>query len=120
MSGARVLAPDDAEPKARKPRALEKGSVLSMVAPASPGDDARLHAGMVELERLGFSLKKMAKQRTEGYFAASTVERFTDLVRNFKSDSQDGVIGVRGGYGSSYVLGDALYESLTEPNVFVG
>ena len=118
MSGTRVIA--TGEPEIRKPRALGRGSALAMVAPASPGDDMRMHAGVVELERLGFSLRKMSAQRSEGYFAAPDVERFTELVGSFKGDLVEGVVGVRGGYGSGYLLGEALSQSLRDTKVFIG
>ena len=113
MSGG---APRDA----RKPHALSHGSVLAMVAPASPGDDQRLNSGIAELERLGFSLKKIARYSSDGYFAAPTFDRFTDLARNLKAESVEGLVGVRGGYGSNYLLGDALSQSVRDPKVLVG
>ena len=120
MTGARVLVSGEAGPDVRKPRALQQGAVLAIVAPASPGDDARLHGGMAELERLGFSLKQMTEQHSEGYFAAPMLERFADLVRNLKGDSEDGVVGARGGYGSGYLLSEGLCEGLSDPKAFVG
>ena len=62
----------------------------------------------------------MAKHNPEGYFTAPAVERFAEIVRNLGADAQDGVIGVRGGYGSGYLLGDALAQSLRDAKVFVG
>jgi muramoyltetrapeptide carboxypeptidase len=120
MSGARVLMSGEGPRDVRKPRALARASVLAMVATASPGNDERVSAGIAELERLGFSLKKIAKYHSEGYFAAPTSERYADLVRNLKADEVEGVVGVRGGYGSNYLLGEALSESLADPKVLVG
>jgi muramoyltetrapeptide carboxypeptidase len=120
MSGVRALMSGEGPRDARKPRPLSDASVLAMIAPASPGDDARLIAGIAELERLGFSLKKLTKYQSEGYFAASTLDRFTDLVRNLKAESVEGLVGVRGGYGSNYLVGDALSKSLADPKILVG
>ena len=120
MSSVRVLAAEEIEPNVKKPRLLGQGSVLAVVAPASPGDDARMHAGTAELERLGFSLKHIAKQRPEGYFAAPVLDRFADLVRNLKDAAVEGLVGLRGGYGSNYLLSDALAEGLSDPKVYVG
>jgi muramoyltetrapeptide carboxypeptidase len=120
MNGVRALMSGETPRDARKPQALMQGSVLAMVAPASPGSDERLSAGIAELERLGFSLKKIGKYHSEGYFAASAFDRFTDLVRNLKAEAVEGVIGVRGGYGSNYLLGDALSESVRDCKVLIG
>jgi muramoyltetrapeptide carboxypeptidase len=91
-----------------------------VVAPASPADDAKIRAGIAELERLGFSLKHMPQQRSEGYFAASATDRFADLARNLKGNVVEGLVGLRGGYGSNYLLGEALAEGVSDPKVFVG
>ena len=120
MSGVRALVSGDAPHEVQKPRALSNASVLAMVAPASPGNEQRVNAGIAELERLGFSLKRIAKYPSEGYFAASTFDRFADLVRNLKAGSVEGLVGVRGGYGSNYLLGDALSDSVADPKVLVG
>src|ERR1700731_1116815 len=89
-------------PAPQKPQALPPGAVIAVFAPASPGSDDKVHLGCSELERLGFSLKKRAKQASEGYFAAAIAERFVEFLRNLKDGRVDGLVALRGGYGSTY------------------
>jgi len=91
-----------------KPKALERGARIAVFAPASPGSEAKVAAGSAELARLGFVVEPPAMQRPEGYFAASTEARGAELVRLLGDTKVDGVIGVRGGYGSNYLLGPTL------------
>jgi muramoyltetrapeptide carboxypeptidase len=106
-------------PDAKKPFSLGQGSVMAIVASASPASEAKVSAGIAELVRLGFSLKKVADHEPFGYFAAPVQERFVELVRNLKDDQIDGLVALRGGYGSNYLLGDALEESLSGPKALI-
>src|SRR6266853_4519571 len=91
-----------------KPKALECGARVAAFAPASPGGDAKVAAGIAELKRLGLVVESPGMQRPEGYFAASTEARGAELVRLLGDTKVDGVIGVRGGYGSNYLLDPTL------------
>jgi len=59
-------------------------------------------------------------QQPEGYFAASTEARGAELVRLLGDAKVNGVIGVRGGYGSNYLLGGNLAAAARQPKVVVG
>src|SRR5258706_1957397 len=85
----------------RKPKALGRGAQIAVFAPASPGSEAKVTAGIAELRRLGFVVELPAMQRPEGYFAASTEARGAELVRLLGDTKVDGVICVRGGFGSN-------------------
>src|SRR6267378_2759867 len=73
----------------RKPKALERGAQIAAFAPASPGSEAKVTAGIAELRRLG-------------------------------DTKVDGVIGVRGGYGSNYLLGPTLAAAARAAKVVLG
>jgi muramoyltetrapeptide carboxypeptidase len=103
-----------------KPKALERGARVAVFAPASPGGDAKVAAGIAELERLGLVVEPPAMQQPEGYFAASTEARGAELVRLLGDAKVNGVIGMRGGYGSNYLLGRKLAAAVGEPKVVVG
>src|SRR5258708_34814113 len=81
----------------RKPKALERGARIAVFAPASPGSEAKVTAGIAELRRLGFVVELPAMKQPEGYFAASTEARGAELVRLLCGTKGDGGIGVRGG-----------------------
>src|SRR4030081_2259413 len=92
----------------RKPKALERGAQIAVFAPASPGSEAKVTVGIAELRRLGFVVELPPMQQPEGYFAASTEARGAELVKLLGDTKVDGVIGVRGGYGSNYFLNQTL------------
>jgi len=59
-------------------------------------------------------------QQPVGYFAASTEARGAELVRLLGDTKVDGVIGVRGGYGSNYLLDPTLAAAARTVKAVVG
>jgi muramoyltetrapeptide carboxypeptidase len=104
----------------RKPKALPSGSRLAVVAPASPGHDDAADRGSAEMARLGFFVERGAPRISEGYFAAPTPARRNELVRALADPRIDGVISLRGGYGSNYLLDDHLATEIAQPKCVVG
>jgi muramoyltetrapeptide carboxypeptidase len=104
----------------RKPKALERGARVAVFAPASPGSDAKVAAGVAELKRLGFAAELPAAQRPEGYFAASAEARRVEFVRLLGDAKVDGLVGLRGGYGSNYLLDAKLASAAGEPKAVIG
>jgi muramoyltetrapeptide carboxypeptidase len=103
-----------------KPKALARGSQLSVFAPASPADQLKLGAGMAELKRLGFEAKSYQVLVSEEYFAGTTVERREGFRRAIAADGVEGLVAVRGGYGSNYLLEEDLATTLRHPKVVIG
>lgn len=98
-----------------KPKALQKGSRLAFFAPASPpADFADLRMGLVELQRLGFDVVAAHEVLSEGYFAASTDERLEGFLNAVRDPEIAGLVAVRGGYGSTYLL-DLLSNAEISP-----
>jgi len=108
------------EMASKKPRALIFESVIGVIAPASPGKADREAAGLEELKRLGFQVAQRKAGTSEGYFAGSQVERGLELTRALANDAVDGVVAVRGGYGSNYLLDALLAVNLEAPKAIVG
>jgi len=104
----------------RKPKALVSGSQLAVFAPASPADNAKLSAGMAELKRLGFEAKSYPAMVSREYFAGPAEERRDGFLQAITARDVDGLIGLRGGYGSNYLLDDDLAKELGEPKVVIG
>ena len=104
----------------RKPKALERGARVAVFAPASPGGEAKVAAGVAELRRLGFATEVPVAQQRDGYFAASVEGRRAEFVRLLADSKIDGLIGVRGGYGSNYLLDASLASSAGEPKAVIG
>jgi muramoyltetrapeptide carboxypeptidase len=107
----------------QKPPAFRPGSVLGVVAPASPlynrGDVARARAA---LKKLGFELKlgeHILDRR--GYLAGQDAARAQDFMRVWCDPEVDGVLCMRGGYGSARIVDHLDYEQIaSRPKVFVG
>jgi muramoyltetrapeptide carboxypeptidase len=88
-----------------KPRPLESGARLAVVAPASAFVREEFDQGVEEIRRLGFEPvydeSVFEKQR---YLAGSPETRARAINTAWRDASIAGLIGVRGGYGSAQVL----------------
>ena len=105
----------------RKPKALRKGSKLAWFAPASPPSDMHdLNLGIQELQRLGFHVVEAHAVQPAGYFAASPEVRLQGFLDAMNRSDVSGLIGLRGGYGSTYLLSAELQSKLSEPKCLVG
>lgn len=90
-----------------KPRALTPGARLAVVAPASPFAREEFDQGVAELARLGFEPvydDTVFARTRHGYLAGSPEERAAALRRAWADDTIEGIMAVRGGYGSAQVL----------------
>jgi len=104
----------------RKPKALAAGSRLGVFAPASPANSVDLIAGLAELKRHGFQVVANQDSKAEGYFAGPALERLSGFLGSLNSDQADGLIALRGGYGSNYLLDFELEKNLANPKCVVG
>ena len=103
-----------------KPKALSGGSRLGVFAPASPAAPVDMISGLTELKRLGFQIAANQDTKAEGYFAGSALERVNGFQAAMLSDQVDGLIALRGGYGSNYLLDYPLEKTLPNPKCVVG
>jgi muramoyltetrapeptide carboxypeptidase len=90
-----------------KPRALKPGSRIAVVAPASSFKREEFDAGVAEISRLGFVPVYDDSVFAKGippYVAGSAELRGRSLKAALSDPSIDGIIAVRGGYGSAQVL----------------
>jgi muramoyltetrapeptide carboxypeptidase len=104
----------------RKPKALASGSRLGVFAPASPAESIETIAGLAELNRHGFQVVANQDSRSEGYFAGSALDRTNGFLGTVNSDQVDGLVALRGGYGSNYLLDFELEKSLSNPKAIIG
>ena len=103
-----------------KPKALAVGSRLAVFAPASQADSVAMIAGLAELKRHGFQVVSNQDTKAEGYFAGPTLERTNSFLGALNSDNVDGLIALRGGYGSNYLLDFELEKNLSNLKCVVG
>jgi muramoyltetrapeptide carboxypeptidase len=103
-----------------KPKALGSGSRLAVFAPASPASETRIAAGVAELKRLGFSVEDNASRSSDGYFAASALDRRAELLGKLADEQVDALVALRGGYGSNYILDEGLSDQLFQAKGIIG
>lgn len=105
-----------------KPRCLSPGDTIGVIAPASPGDTETSLAGIQWLESQGFHVHPGESVcQTFGYLAGSDVLRAADINAMFASPVIDGIICLRGGYGTMRLLDLIDYAMIAAyPKVFVG
>ncbi len=90
---------------ARRPRALQRGDLIGVVAPAGPVDEERLARGVRELERLGFGVRVAEGVLHRRGFTAGTVEnRLRQLHEMFTDPGVAGVACARGGAGAVQLM----------------
>src|SRR5262245_53902608 len=104
----------------QKPKALGHGSRIAPIAPASPAKEERIAAGRRELERLGFTVAPQRAMNPQGYFAGSPHERRTEFLDALNGSSVDALVGTRGGFGSAYLLDEALPDELGSVKPVIG
>src|SRR5260370_39764664 len=79
-------------------------------------------AGLKELKRLkyGVFLTDDPISSPDGYFAASAEERRAEFLEFSNSRSVKGLIGLRGGYGSNYILDGLSDRHFQTPKCLIG
>jgi muramoyltetrapeptide carboxypeptidase len=104
----------------RKPRALANGGQFMPFAPASPAEPLRIAAGIAELVRVGFRVANRAVFANDGYFAGVIGNRRNDFAAALERPDINALVGVRGGYGSNYLLDDLKINAPENPKVILG
>jgi muramoyltetrapeptide carboxypeptidase len=116
----RELASQSERANVRKPKALHHESVVMPFAPASPAETSRIAAGIAELTRLGWQVAERASIENEGYFAGATTSRRDELVAALQRHDIAALVGVRGGYGSNYLLDELHISTPSGPKIILG
>lgn len=105
----------------RKPKPLRRGSRLAYFAPASPpSDPADMRMGIFELRRLGFDVVPAHEFLPSGYFAAPAEERLAGFLGAVRNPEFDGLVALRGGYGSTYLLDWLRPDDFASPKCIIG
>jgi muramoyltetrapeptide carboxypeptidase len=89
-----------------RPPAVQPGSSIGIVAPASFAKPERLDQGLSQLRLQGFSplVGHNALERGPLFFAGSPAQRLEDLHQAFADPNSSAIMCLRGGYGSNYLL----------------
>ena len=106
-----------------KPAHLNFGDTIGIIAPASaPPDPKAIDQAVAVLKRLGFKTRLAPNVRKRwGFVAGSDRERASDLMKMFTDKQVNGIICVRGGYGTARLLSLLDYDLIhANPKVFIG
>lgn len=105
-----------------KPPRLSQGKTFGIIAPASPGQGEDCAAGLQWLTAQGFTVRTGSTVCQQyGYLAARDEDRAADLHEMFANPDVDGIVCLRGGYGTMRLLELIDYELIRQnPKVFVG
>jgi muramoyltetrapeptide carboxypeptidase len=106
----------------RKPRALRPGDIVGVAAPAGPVDEARLRAGVSEIERLGFAVRVGDGVLDRRGFTAGTVDTRVRQLHDLLADEAVAAIAcARGGAGVIQLLPHLDRDLLEQnPKLLVG
>ncbi len=104
------------------PPPLRPGDGISVIAPASPFDRNKFHAGLSVIERLGFRpVFNDDLFQSTGYLAGSDQHRAAAFNAAFSHDQTTAVWCVRGGYGALRILPFIDYQGIqSRPKVLIG
>jgi muramoyltetrapeptide carboxypeptidase len=106
-----------------KPRRLNYGDTIGIIAPASaPPDPKSIDRSVAVLERLGFKPRLAPNVRKRwGFLAGSDRDRASDLMTLFADRRVRAIICVRGGYGTARLLPRLDYRTIrANPKIIVG
>lgn len=103
-----------------KPRAITGKTVVMPFAPASPAEPAKIAAGIAELKLLGYHVSEPSSFANDGYFAGVTANRRDDFLRALERYDVGALVGVRGGYGSNYLLDSLQIPAPAGPKIILG
>jgi muramoyltetrapeptide carboxypeptidase len=105
------------------PKHLEPGAAIGLIAPASaPPEPKAVDHSVAALEKMGFKVKLGRNTRARwGFLAGHDRDRASDVMRMFTDSKIDGIVCVRGGYGTPRILPLLDYAAIRKnPKVFVG
>jgi muramoyltetrapeptide carboxypeptidase len=92
--------------------AITPGAGIGVVAPASFARPERVELGLAALRGLGYVPRVAQNGLTRGplFFAGTPEQRLSDLHDAFADPESQILMGLRGGYGSNYILDDIDLE----------
>lgn len=105
-----------------KPKKLKLGDTIGIVAPGSPTTEEKVEKAYKKLKEMGFKVKLGKSCYSKyGYLAGRDELRAEDLNSMFRDTEVDGIICLRGGYGTIRILELLDYNLIrANPKVFVG
>ena len=110
------------KPEIIRPAALRPGDKVALIAPASNFNKESFLAGCARLQQMGFeAVYSPDIFDRDSYFAGSTERRLRELEEFLERNDIAALIGVRGGYGSNYLLDRLDFgKFIRHPKILLG
>lgn len=108
-----------------RPQALNPGSIIGVISPASPITKDNIDSfedGLIKLKRLGYKII-LGKHTyyNYGYLAGTDKQRAYDLMEMFNNKDVSAIICSRGGYGTERLISNIdLDVVIKNPKIFIG
>jgi muramoyltetrapeptide carboxypeptidase len=106
-----------------KGKALRAGDTIGVAATSSPATEEVLTKAVHGLEAMGYKVKVggACRETYGGYLAGTPQQRAFELNAMFADDEVDGIMCMRGGYGSPQILSMLDYDCIAQnPKLFIG
>jgi len=105
-----------------RPKALEVGDTVAIVAPSYPMDESQLRLSSERLEQLGFRAKVFGNPNARrGYLAGDDGQRAEALRAAFADPEVVAVFCGAGGFGATRILPLLDYDTIREnPKILIG
>lgn len=105
-----------------KPKRLQIGDQIGIIAPSSPSILERVSLAKKQIENFGFYVKMgQSCYEQHGYLSGKDELRAADFNNMFADPTVNGIICLRGGYGTPRIVDKLDYDVIREnPKVFVG
>ncbi len=105
-----------------KPKRLSKGDTLGLIAPGSGVGRYSFEKAVKTIRRLGFNPYYTENLRVNnGFLGGTDQQRVEDIHHMFENKTVDGILCIRGGYGSNRLLAMIDYGIIkNNPKLFMG
>ncbi len=105
-----------------KPKRLSKGDTIGLIAPGSGVGRSSFEKAIATIKRLGFTPYYTENLRVNnGFLGGTDQQRIDDIHHMFENDIVDGILCIRGGYGSNRLLAMIDYDLIkNNPKLFMG
>ena len=105
-----------------RPKGLQKGDTIALVAPAGPIDLAKVETYVARLRQEGFRVDlPKGIDRRRGYLAGTDDQRIDELNAAIRNPEVRAILSCRGGYGITRILDRVDYEALRrDPKIVAG
>src|SRR6478735_3302872 len=94
-----------------KPKPLQKGDTVAVIAPASPPNQHNLKKGIEYLREIGLNVVTGAHlYKKNGYLAGTDEQRAADIHAMFANKEVKAIICACGGYGTARLASQLNYD----------